>query len=483
MNHKGIKTPLIDALKNHRNRSPSSFHVPGHKSGKIVQEAHIEPFQSIYPYDVTELDGLDDLHEATGAILKAEQAAAKLYGAVETAFLVGGSTVGNLAMVHGLCEANDQVLMQRNSHKSMLNAIELFQVEPIFLAPEYEEVTGHALGPSVETVKQALEEYPKAKVLFLTCPNYYGVTIELKAIIEVAHIAGVLVCVDEAHGAHFVLGKPFPPSALQLGADVVVQSAHKMLPALTMGSFLHFHPQLAKAQIKGIRRSLTMLQSSSPSYLIMASLDGARAFAADITQDEIDRIIAGVQALTHELATIPQLNVVERVGSPYSFDPLKVTIKSRTQLSGFDLQKLFFSVGLDVELADEHHILLVFGLGTHWNRDEVVKKVRSVLHPYEVIKRDIISLKDGKKVAKLHVGSTQIRKSKKINVASDEAEGFIAAEAIIPYPPGVPVVYPGEVIDHQVITEVNQLHEAGATFQGLNPVKDGWMVIDLEEEQ
>ncbi|WP_053073920.1 aminotransferase class I/II-fold pyridoxal phosphate-dependent enzyme [Bacillus sp. LL01] len=481
MKLKYTKTPLIDAIQAHFKREPISLHVPGHKNGELFHSSLIEDFKHVHKYDVTELEGLDDLHDATGAIHEAEQAAARFYHAGETLFLVGGSTVGNLAMVKGLCEQQDQILIQRNSHKSLFNAIELFQVEPIFLTPELEKETGHALGPSIKTVERAVQQFPKAKALFLTYPTYYGATYELKQIIKVAHAAGMLVCVDEAHGAHFVLGEPFPPSALLLGADIVVQSAHKMLPALTMGSYLHFHHNLAVDSKSKIKKILTMLQSSSPSYLIMAALDGARAYTEEIVQEDIDIMLAGVQSFINELATIPQLKVIKRESSPYSSDPLKVTIKSCTTLTGFELQRLFYDAGVDVELADDMHLLLVFGLTFNKKIPEIINRIKKAVSSYAVIDKENKVVETEKKISMLHVAPHQMKQfdTKKLKV--EQAEGYIAAEAIIPYPPGIPLIFPGEKVDNEVVKDLKKLYEAGAIFQGTNPVVNGLEVLELEE--
>lgn len=292
---KQIRTPLIDAVQRHMNKQSISFHVPGHKNGQLFPASLQHDFQSVLPYDVTELAELDDLHAPSGPIQEAQQLTANFYQAGHSFFLVGGSTVGNLAMIYAFCRPGDRVLVQRNCHKSVIHALELARVIPIFASPEYDQVTGHPIGLSADVLLKGLKLYPDLKAVVLTYPNYYGSGLNPAPLVVAAKEAGLYVLVDEAHAAHFI-GGLLPPSSLSCGADAVVQSAHKMLPALTMGAYLHVHKQVGTAEVEAVKLALQMFQSSSPSYLIMASLDGARAYLERLTQKEILAIIAGVQA-------------------------------------------------------------------------------------------------------------------------------------------------------------------------------------------
>ncbi|MCM2676485.1 aminotransferase class I/II-fold pyridoxal phosphate-dependent enzyme [Alkalicoccobacillus plakortidis] len=356
-----LNMPLVQAIQRHSQTKPHSFHVPGHKNGSIIPTG-LEDFKNILHYDLTEIEGMDDLHDPTGPIKEAQQLLAKYYQASESFFLVGGTTVGNLAMVYALCEPGDVVFVQRNSHKSILHAVELAGVTPVYLASEVDESTGIAMGVTEEILQEALQNYPEATALIMTYPTYYGVCRSPEKLIQRAQQAGLLVMVDEAHGAHFAIGEPFPVSALSVGADVVVHSAHKTLPALTMGSYLHVGERLHANQITKIKRALSIFQSSSPSYLIMASLDAARAYLQSYTNEQLTSTIASIQAIKEGISLIPQLEVVQWEKSGYSYDPLKVTIKSISSLSGYQLQELLHHGGIDVEMADEQHILLVMGL-------------------------------------------------------------------------------------------------------------------------
>src|SRR5690606_155051 len=237
-------------------------------------------------YDQTELSGLDDLHYPEGAIREAQELLADAYGAERSFFLVNGSTTGNLAMIHAVCKEGDRVLVQRNSHKSIFHAMELAKLRPVYLTPEWGEASQSAEGISLATVKEAIRQYPESTALILTYPNYYGMAgTEIKEIINYSHQFNIPVLVDEAHGAHLLAGGLFPQSALTYGADAVVQSAHKTLPAMTMGSFLHIRGE--RISINRISKYLRIFQSSSPSYLIMASLDDARAYIQNYSRPDL----------------------------------------------------------------------------------------------------------------------------------------------------------------------------------------------------
>ncbi|MFL6516702.1 MAG: aminotransferase class I/II-fold pyridoxal phosphate-dependent enzyme, partial [Bacillus sp. (in: firmicutes)] len=344
-NHSEI--PLYDALIEHVNKRPVSFHVPGHKYGEIFQlDAH-HYFKEILQIDATELSGLDDLHSPEGAIVEAETLLANLYQARKSYFLVNGSTVGNLAMIMAACEEGKKVLVQRNCHKSILNGLSLAKAVPIFLEPEINQEWKVPTGIDLETVRESIKLYPDAKALILTYPNYYGMGFELQEIINEAHLHHIPVLIDEAHGPHFTLGGPFPPSALQLGADIVVQSAHKILPAMTMGSYLHINSDLINRN--KVQEYLAMFQSSSPSYPIMASLDLARSYLGTYNQKDVTFLLNQIKHFKAELAKIPAIKVLDYPND--NGDPLKITLQSRCGLNGFELQRRLEEVSIFTELA------------------------------------------------------------------------------------------------------------------------------------
>lgn len=466
MNQK--KTPLFDALFAWKQRKPLSFHVPGHKNGMLFSDKARNIYASILSIDATELNGLDDLHEPEGAILEAQQLAAAFYGSKDCYFLVGGSTVGNLAMILATCREGDVVFVQRNSHKSIMNGLELANAKPVFLTPEVDGETQVAIGVSVETIKAAYAAYPEAKALVLTNPNYYGMTIDLKPIIEFAHERGIIVLIDEAHGAHFGIGAPFPDSAVSQGADVVVQSAHKTLPAMTMGSYLHvnkryrFHERL--------KYYLSLLQSSSPSYPIMASLDLARYYLAQIDSDDIQTIVDSFRQFETKLTKITGLRLMKSKSSVYQQDPLKLIVQNTLGLNGFQLQKALEASAIYPELADEYNVLFILPLAPIKDSETIIAKLEKVFAQQrkadEIQIDQNINFDFSKPYSSLACSYKDMLKCSKTSVPVQRAIGEVSAEAVIPYPPGIPLLMKGEVISAAHIEKIQHLLKIGARFQG-----------------
>src|SRR5699024_9106794 len=375
---KHFHIPILQKLIAFQAQNPISFHVPGHKNGALFPDEARPFFESILPLDLTELPGLDDLHAPREMIREAEELAATFFETQYTFFLVGGSTAGNLAMLLATCSSNDDVIVQRNCHKSIMNGLELAGARPVFIAPEYDEEEQRYLAPSENTLEQALRQYPSAKAVVLTYPDYFGKTFQIKEMIDLAHAYYIPVLVDEAHGVHFsVPEQTIPPSSLSLGADVVVQSAHKMAPAMTMASYLHIRSTLV--QTERVAHYLQMLQSSSPSYPLLASLDVARAFLQSLGREDIRSILVSVDTLRDKLSTLSCTTVKTPSASD---DPFKITLHMKKGYSGKAVAALFEAEGVYPELATESHILFIHGLAP-FNRfakmDSILKNVQEKL--------------------------------------------------------------------------------------------------------
>lgn len=454
-------TPLYDAMLNHGKSKPLSLHVPGHKNGTVFP-AKGQRFRDLLPLDLTELSGLDDLHSASGVIRKAQQLLSSLYESEQSWFLVGGSTVGNLAMVCSACHKGGRVLVQRNCHRSVLNAIELAGAKPVFMAPDIDEKSGIATVPSMETIERALMEFPDACSLIVTHPNYYGMSANLRALIDLAHRRNIPVLVDEAHGAHFVLGKPFPEAALQCGADAVVQSAHKTLPAMTMGAFLHVQGE--RIDLEKIGYWLGLLQSSSPSYPIMGSLDLARFYLAQLTEKDIESIWLDTQRTRNRLKSLQGISVVEPCNSSAyeTIDPLKITLQTDPSLSGFEWARKLESLGIYPELADPRHVLLVLPLA-RFDESKLISTVKKTIpllssaprqsHGFGIMEFPQLSCPEN------------IESLSTVRISLDKAAGAVSAEEVTPYPPGVPVILRGERITASQLNLLRQWHDAGGRFQ------------------
>lgn len=455
------RMPLYEALMEFKERRLLSFHVPGHKNGLNFPQKASGGFKDILSIDVTELTGLDDLHSPFECIDEAQQLLAEVYGVHKSYFLINGSTVGNLAMILSCCGEHDIVLVQRNCHKSIINGLKLAGANPVFLNPWIDEVHNVPVGVRDEVIKEAITKYPNAKALILTHPNYYGMGIDLEASIAYAHAHKIPVLVDEAHGAHFCIGDPFPKSALVYGADIVVHSAHKTLPAMTMGSYLHINSHLVSEE--KVSSYLSMLQSSSPSYPIMASLDIARFAIAVIKEEGHDEIVEFLRRFKEGLRFIPQIAILQYP----SQDELKVTVQTRCQLSGYELQSVFEKVGIYTEMADPYNVLLILPLQVNEGYMKAIEIIRLAMQQYKV-KDKTASIRYTYKgeISPLPYTYKQLERYETKLVSIEEAVGMIAAEMVIPYPPGIPLIMYGEGITQEHTKQITHLEKTGARFQG-----------------
>lgn len=462
--------PLVEALQRFVEKKPQSMHVPGHKNGLLSTLP--EELKAALTYDLTELTGLDDFHHPEEAILLAEQLLAKTYDSDRSFFLVNGSTVGNLAMIYATCKRNDRIIVQRNAHKSIFHALELVGAKAIFIAPEWDENTKTAGGVPTETLKEALHLYPDVKAVVLTYPTYYGVTSkELQMQINICHEKGVPVLIDEAHGAHLIGSELFPPSALSLGADIVVQSAHKTLPAMTMASFMHVKSNLIDVQ--KVNRYLRMLQSSSPSYLLLASLDDAREYIGSYLEHDAVYLMDKRNQWIDALRSLHPLEVVE------VDDPLKLLLRM-PGYTGFELKNALEIQGLYVELADVYQVLVILPLlkqGQVYPFAEArirIKEALAELKKEEGLGHTLtdIPTTDWLTVTVPEYSYDEVEQLEKEWIPYMRAFGRIAASMLIPYPPGVPLLVPGEKITVAKLSQLEELLAVGADFQGEHRLKE-----------
>jgi len=456
------KRPLVEALEQFHKKKPISFHVPGHKHGLLSNLP--QPIRNSMQYDLTELNGLDDYHHPKEAIKEAEELLTKLYNTDESFFLVNGTTIGNLAMIYATCQYGEQIIVQRNAHKSIFHAIELVGAEPIFVSPKWDEQTKTASYVSLEVMEEAIQQYPFAKAVVLTYPNYYGVcSPDLEDIISLCHSLEIPVLVDEAHGAHFQSHKEFPKSSLLFGADVVVQSAHKTLPVLTMGSYLHIRSQLIES--KKVNKYLRMLQSSSPSYLILASLDDARSYVERYSPIDYKQMMDRREVFIDALETIPLIEIVQ------VDDPLKLLIRVE-KYTGFQVQQAFEKQNIYVELADIYQVLLILPLLKVEHEFAFAEIRKRIKYAIEDLKREIqgytnnIFHMEQKNISTLQMSLELVNDKQGEWIPYVRSIGRIAKGMIIPYPPGIPLFLPGEKITVPLLTELEEWIEKGASFQG-----------------
>lgn len=492
--------PLYEALMDLHRSIPISYHVPGHKYGQSLNKLQkldtdaAQKFQAIMALDVTELSVTDDLHMPTSVIAAAQRLAAATFGAEQTYFLVGGSTAGNLAMIMASCKPGDLIILQRNVHKSVLNGLMLAQARAVFLSPQTDPGTGLHAVPKLSDIEAALLRYPEAKAVFLTNPSYYGLSTDLEPYAKLVHSHDCLLLVDEAHGAHYGMHPSFPRSALQAGADAVVQSTHKTLSALTMGAMLH---------VKGIRidrdalgEALSMVQSSSPSYPIMASLDIARAMIDTFGPSLFEEGIMAAESFRQWANESSGWIELPAYGLNMMGDPLRIVMKDRAGLlSGYDLQKMLEKRGCWPEMADSIHVVLLFGMSMSFKDNE--KLIQACIEIGKEVHTgtdfDMVNQRSYVNEAKIKgsmydtvqsisepvlFSRKRIQRDQVEMINITEAAGRIAAEAVIPYPPGIPILYSGERIYQNVALYMKELGLMGAKCQGISdPTLKTIMVI------
>ncbi|SMO81816.1 aminotransferase class I/II-fold pyridoxal phosphate-dependent enzyme [Melghirimyces algeriensis] len=455
------EAPLFQALLHHKNEMEGNFHVPGHKQGQAFDVQGRKWFKDILSVDLTEVGELDDLHDPSGAILDAQTLAAEAFGADQTHFLVGGSTAGNLALILGTCRAGDRLIVHRSSHQSVFHGCILAGVRPVFLSGRGHEPLGGQLQAT--DLENMLSRYPEAKGVLITSPDYFGRVQPVSDLSMVCQRFGVPLMVDEAHGAHFGFHPSLPKSALRMNADGVVQSTHKMLPAMTMASMLHLQgDRLDREQIS---YWLKVIQSSSPSYPLMASLDLARRFLVQEGKVQLQRIIEMISQMRKKIWNLEQLTEDWVPGS----DPLKICIRSRKSISGYRLLQWLEDRKHSMEMADHEKVLAVMTVGT--NQDDV-DRLTDLLYRLD---REMVTMEENQPISipenpwwsECAISLDQLRMKENERVSLDQAVNRISAAMVTPYPPGIPLVLPGETFTQEKVTQIRHVLDHGGRVRGL----------------
>jgi len=456
--------PLVQALLEYANEGMIPFHMPGHKMGKGFEKDFLN---KIVMMDVTEIPGLDNLHHATGVIYEAQRLAAKAFGADESFFLVNGSTAGIHGMLLSVCRPGDKLIVPRNCHKSVWNAMVIGDIVPVYIEPEFDEEHLFATQIRFEKVKEALESHPDAKGIIVVHPNYYGMCADLEKIVIFMHQGGKAVLVDEAHGAHFIFHPDLPPSSGELGADIWVQSAHKTLPAFTQTAYLHCKGQAVDRD--HVSRILDMLQSTSPSYPFMASLDWARNYMVQNGRERLDDLIAWVQETREKLEKhlgIHTLEGYKRTEVSY-MDPTRLVIDvGSLGITGYQTEAILRKHKIQVEMSDWYHVVLICTVAD--TKDDFEKLYRA----FERLKEEAPGKRQMKKFVPSGKLPKQILSPRKAfysaveNIPLREAVGRISGGLIGAYPPGIPRFCPGELIDSEGVDELLEIADSGGSLFG-----------------
>lgn len=444
------------------------FHMPGHKRNVLDG---VNPFL----YDITEIDGFDNLHEPQGILRTAMEDTAVFYESDKTYFLINGSTCGLLSAICGVTSKGDRILIARNCHKSVYNAVYLNELNPVYLYPEYIKEFGIPGGVSKEKVRKSLEENRDVKVVVITSPTYEGIVSDIEGIAEIVHEKNGILIIDEAHGAHFGMNDNLPESSLALGADIVIQSLHKTLPALTQTALLHIKGN--RVNIADVERYLHIYQSSSPSYVLISSItecvdkiktEGKNLFEAYVKRQK--KIISQAEKFTHL-----KLLGKEVVGNNavYDFDLSKIVISVRgTGYTGsWIYQEMRNRFQLQLEMASADYAIAMTSM-----MDTEEGGFR-LLQAMEELDRDIRVCEDEReriKTVDYHGPAAVVHKNIYDAVKAEteclglrEAQGKISAEFVYLYPPGTPIIVPGELITDEIINLIEKYKSSGLSIHGM----------------
>lgn len=455
------RTPIIDALRAYNERGITSFDVPGHKRGLRCCDLQKLIGREAFLMDVNAPVGLDSFSKPHGVIKESLELAADAYHADHAFFIVNGSSGGVHIMIMTVCYDGDKILLPRNTHKSVTNALILSGAVPVYIEPEINRRFGIASGVTLDTVRRAIEENPDAKILFLVYPTYYGACTDIKSIIDYAHSKGVIVLVDQAHGAHFSFCSKLPKSAAELGADLVITSTHKTGGSLTQTAMLLHNEGLVKYH--SIKKRVIMFHTTSPSYLLMASLESSRKMLATEGEEIFTELAYECRKAKRELAKIPGLviqdpDIDETTGvRSMIYDPTKILINvTGLGLDGFDVYDIMSEkYGIQMELAEPMLVLAVVGIGDNAGTiGRLVDAFRDLSETYYGKYEPIAVPQDRISVPPLVMSPRQAFYSDKKAISFEDAIGEIAAEAVMIYPPGIPLCIPGEKITGETLAEI-----------------------------
>lgn len=471
------ETPYLDALLHYADRGPARLHVPGHKGGSGADPQLIEAIgERALMMDVPALTYGVDVGVEPTPFERAQRLAADAWGARRAWFLINGASQGNLAAGLTLAHYGDAVVVQRNAHSSVIDALVLSGLRPTFAAPEIDDELGIAHCLTCETLDAALRATPAAAGAWVISPTYFGAAADVRGLAEVAHSHGVPLIVDEAWGAHMAFHEALPEHALSAGADLVISSTHKIVGSLTQSAMLHLgHGTGELIGDDVVDRAVTLIESTSPNSLLFASLDAQRRQAAVNGRALLESTMSAVAQARAEIREIDGLDVLdERMigrGGVFAYDPLRLAVDVRgLAASGYELAPLLREIGdINLELYGTHVIVAVFGLGER-GLPEAERLVAALREAAARIGPDPAgehaTFAAPPPWGELAMTPREAYLGPQEVVAASEAVGRIAAESLATYPPGIPNVLPGERLTAETLAYIQRTLEQGGSVRG-----------------
>ena len=469
------RMPFVEALESYKEQHFVPFHTPGHKIGVEAPQLLKDWMGPALPYDLGVMYALDDLHEPEGALKEAQDLTAELYGAAHCWFSINGTTALIEAMIMGTVGPDETIIIPREAHRSVISGLVLSGAKPVYMDCQFDERWGIPLGVSLEDAVRTMEAHPEAKAILLVYPNYYGVGVDIVNIVQEAHKRGMIVLVDEAHGPHLPFSENLPVEAIASGADLVAQSTHKSVGSLTQTSWLLGQGDLINK--RRITQMHQMLQSTSPNYIFLASLDMARHQLAMEGRNLVNHAVSLSLQLRRELEAIKGISIMSSkdVDRP-NYDVTKVLIDAKELgLTGVDFEKRLRAHHIEVELVQAHHVLVLITIGdTEASIMTLVKAVQAISD--ELFSKSSLTNRAGEQIEERTeiIQSATILPTPVVRMTPREALykerkscmfesalHHICGETIAYYPPGIPCIAVGEEITESVLQYIQQRRVLG----------------------
>lgn len=476
------RAPIYEALKNFRQMRVVPFDVPGHKHGKGNPELTEFLGEQCVSIDVNSMKPLDNLCHPVSVIHEAEVLAADAFGAAHAFLMVGGTTSSVQSMVLSTCKRGDKIILPRNVHRSVINALVLCGAVPVYVNPEVDCRLGISLGMQREQVAKAITENPDAVAVFVNNPTYYGVCSDLRAIVKMAHDAGMYCLADEAHGTHFYFGENMPVSAMEAGADMAAVSMHKSGGSLTQSSLLLIGPRM---NVGHVRKIINLTQTTSGSYLLMSSLDISRRNLALRGREVFRKVIMMADYAREEINAIGGYYAFGRElingNSIFDFDPTKLSIHTREiGLAGIEVYDLLREeYDIQIEFGDIGNILAYLSIGDRPQElERLVSALAEIRRRFQTDGNGLLSQEyiDPEVV----MSPQEAFYAKKVSMPLKDSAGRVCSEFVMCYPPGIPILAPGERITKEILDYIEYAREKGCSLTG--PEDPEILTINVLEE-
>lgn len=468
---------LYDKLIEYGKNGKYPFHMPGHKRNDTMLSG-MDPFD----IDITEIADFDNLHHPQGIIKEAMDRAASYYGTDRTWFLINGSSCGILAAINSVTDIGDKIIIGRNCHKAVYNAMTIRNLKGEYFYPEYVSELGINGGYNPEILEKLLRENKDTKAVVITSPTYDGIVSDIEKIAEITHKYGAVLIVDEAHGAHFRISDKLPTPAYKLGADLVIESVHKTLPSMTQTAVLHKCGNRVKEE--EVEKSLGIYQSSSPSYVLMASIDRCIDVIENYGDNFMGKLLIALNNFRSNVNKLKSFYVPgkEIVGklSVYDMDPTKLVICIKAQAwDGKWLSDILRKhYGFEMEMEAPEYVLGITGICDDLSQIqrlyESLKEIDSSIS-YKEKTCDAAEFELTRNDRAMSVYEAQ--KSESVPVKIEEAQGKVSGEFLYLYPPGIPLLVPGEVISHKLISQVKEFKKMNMNIKGLADMENKYIKV------